>query len=177
MSLNTQEIQRVSQRADDLRHAARPQTPMAVPPPGKLVTTAGTMDVVSSLDAEGPRREIMFNGPGEYGGLLYHSPREIKFNGYGEYGGLLYHSPHTVLYQDELYPTALHLFEAHKFLDHRPDIADRIRLCEHVDEVTAISAELAEYMRRDWDTVALSTVSRSFILLFFMGVFFIDFVG
>jgi hypothetical protein len=82
----------------------------------------------------------------------------LRFNGYGEYSGLLYHSPHRVMYEDELYPTALHLFEALKFLPHRPDLADQIRLCEHVEEVTAISASFAENTRRDWGNVALSTV-------------------
>ncbi|KAI0284862.1 DUF1768-domain-containing protein, partial [Russula brevipes] len=80
--------------------------------------------------------------------------------------GLLYHSPHTVLYQEELYPTALHLFEARKFLDHRPDLAESIRQCERVDQVTAISAELAEYTRRDWGTVALSTMDEVLYLKF-----------
>jgi hypothetical protein len=44
-------------------------------------------------------------------------------------------------------------------------------------KVTAISAELAEYTRRDRGTVALCTVSRSFILRFLMGFFLVDFVG
>jgi len=88
----------------------------------------------------------------------------LKFNGYGEFAGLLYHSPHSVLYQEELYPTALHLFEARKFLDHRPDLADRIRECERVEDVTSISAELAEFTRRDWSNVALITVSRAFFV-------------
>jgi hypothetical protein len=83
----------------------------------------------------------------------------VRFNGYtSEYLGLLYHSPHMVLYEDELYPTALHLFGALKFLEHRPDIADRIRLCEHVEDVTAMSASFAEHTRRDWGNVALDTV-------------------
>jgi predicted NAD-dependent protein-ADP-ribosyltransferase YbiA (DUF1768 family) len=82
----------------------------------------------------------------------------LKFNGYGEFSGLLYHSPHSVVSDEELYPTALHLFEARKFLDHRPDLADRIRQCGRVEEVTAISAELADFTRRDWGNVALSTV-------------------
>ena len=84
----------------------------------------------------------------------------IKFDGYGDFSGLLYHSQHTVVYEDELYPTALHLFEARKFLPHRPDLADRIRQCEHVEEVASISAELAKFMRVDWAMVALSTVSK-----------------
>jgi predicted NAD-dependent protein-ADP-ribosyltransferase YbiA (DUF1768 family) len=85
----------------------------------------------------------------------------LRFNSYGEFSGLSYHSPHTVVYEDDLYPTALHLFEARKFLDHRPDLADRIRHCEHVEEVTAMSAELTEFARRDWGNVALSTVSNN----------------
>jgi hypothetical protein len=83
----------------------------------------------------------------------------LKFNGYGEFLGLLCHSPHSVVYEEDLYPTALHLFEARKFLDHRPDLADRLRKYERVEEVTTISAELEEYVRRDWGSVVLSTVS------------------
>lgn len=84
----------------------------------------------------------------------------IRFDGYGDYSGLLYYSLHSVLYEDELYPTALHLFEARKFLDHRPDLADRIRQCEHVEQIVSMSAELAEFTRRDWGFVALSIVSK-----------------
>jgi len=82
----------------------------------------------------------------------------LNINGYGEYSGLLYHSPHSVVYEEDLYPTALHVFMARKFLDHRPDLADRIRQCEDVVEVTALSAELAEFARRDWPHIALSTM-------------------
>jgi predicted NAD-dependent protein-ADP-ribosyltransferase YbiA (DUF1768 family) len=91
----------------------------------------------------------------------------LKFNGYGEFSGLLYHSPHSVVYEEELYPTALHLFEARKFLDHRPDLAERIRQCERVEDVTAISAELADFTRRDWGNVALSTVSSVNFFIFY----------
>jgi predicted NAD-dependent protein-ADP-ribosyltransferase YbiA (DUF1768 family) len=83
----------------------------------------------------------------------------LELDDYGELSGLLHHSPHSVVYEDDLYPTALHLFEARKFLYHRPDIADRIRLCERVEEVTAISAEMAAFTRRDWGNVALFMVS------------------
>ena len=83
----------------------------------------------------------------------------LKFNQYGDFAGLLYHSPHSVVYEEALYPTALHLFEARKFLDHRPDLAEQVRRCEHVEDVTSISAQLAEFTRRDWGNVALATVS------------------
>ena len=91
----------------------------------------------------------------------------LKFNGYGELAGLLYHSPHSVIHEDDLYPTALHLFEAHKFLYHRPDLAEKIRQCERVEEVIALSAKHGEFVRRDWGNVALSTVSNRFFLYFY----------
>jgi hypothetical protein len=84
----------------------------------------------------------------------------LKFNGYGDFAGFLYHSPHTVVYEDDLYPTALHLFEARKFLDHRPDLAEQIRRCERVEEITAISAQQEMFARRDWGNVALRMVSN-----------------
>ena len=92
------------------------------------------------------------------------TPQNLKFNENGEFSGLLYYSPHSVAYQDELYPTALHLFEARKFVDHRPDLAERIRLCEGVEEVTAVSATLAEFVRRDWNNVALTIVCAGFFV-------------
>jgi hypothetical protein len=124
------------------------QTPMAISPPYSVLVNA-------KMSMPSPPL-----GAGGAGGMA----PVLKFNGYGEFSGLLYHSPHSVVYEDELYPTALHLFEARKFLYHRPDLADRIRQCELVEDVTAISAELGEFVRRDWGSVALSTVSGSIFL-------------
>ncbi|KAI0250423.1 hypothetical protein BJV78DRAFT_1376487 [Lactifluus subvellereus] len=90
----------------------------------------------------------------------------IKFNGYGEFAALVCHSPHSILYQDELYPTALHLFEARKFIDQRPDLADRIRECERVEDITSISAEMANFARHDWRNVALITMDEVLYLKF-----------
>ncbi len=88
---------------------------------------------------------------------------------YGPYAGLLYHSPHTVLHEGDLYPTALHLFEARKFLDHRPDLARRIRECERVEEVTAIGTELNVFRWPDWANVALVIMSKLFFVIFFLA--------
>ena len=87
----------------------------------------------------------------------------LKFDAYGEFSGLLYNSPHSVVYEEDLYPTAFHLFEARKFLDHRPDLADRIRRCERVEDVIAIGVEQADFTRRDWGNVALSMVGNQTI--------------
>ena len=127
------------------------QGQMMMPPPGSVLVNAAMTMPEPSL------------GPGGGGSMA----PVLKFNGYGEFSGLLYHSPHSVVYEEELYPTALHLFEARKFLDHRPDLADRIRQCERVEDVTAISAELADFTRRDWGNVALSTVSNQPLQSFF----------
>ena len=133
------------------------QTPMAIPPPGSILVNQAMMS--PSL------------GGGGSGGM----PPVLKFNGYGDFAGLLYHSPHSVVYEEDLYPTALHLFEARKFLDHRPDLAEQIRRCERVEEVTAISAQLAEFTRRDWGNVALMTVSNRFsTIIYALRVFWLD---
>jgi len=108
------------------------QSPMALPPP-----------MPNAMAPPSP----------SFGVLAGALPQILEFDAHGPYAGLLYHSPHTVLHEGELYPTALHLFEARKFLDHRPDLAERIRQCERVEEVTAISAELADFTRRDWASI------------------------
>ncbi|KAI0043490.1 DUF1768-domain-containing protein [Auriscalpium vulgare] len=79
----------------------------------------------------------------------------VRFSGYGRFAGFLHHSEHKVLHEEELYPTALHLYEALKFLSHRPDIAKRIRHCERPEEVYAISSSEAESTRPDWHIVAI----------------------
>ncbi len=62
------------------------------------------------------------------------------------------------MYGNVLYPTALHLFEARKFLDHRPDLAEQIRLCKHVEMVIRVSGQLANQTRPDWANIGLSMV-------------------
>ena len=136
-----------------------------IPPDGRPSPTSGHVPVPSPIsNGEGASTPIPSLGAGGGGSMA----PVLKFNGYGEFSGLLYHSPHSVVYEEELYPTALHLFEARKFLDHRPDLADRVRQCERVEDVTAISAQLADFTRRDWGNVALSTVSNQLLQSFFV---------
>lgn len=70
------------------------------------------------------------------------------------------HSPHRVLHQNKLYPSALHLLEALKFLGHRPDLAERVRAVKDVKDVYAVSAAMHEFIRKDWGNVLLQTVSQ-----------------
>jgi hypothetical protein len=43
----------------------------------------------------------------------------IKFNQESPYFGFMNHSPHRILFQNQIYPTGTHLFEALKYLEHR----------------------------------------------------------
>ena len=134
--------------------------PMPSPAVGEGVVTQAPM-AASPLDSMLVNAKMTMPSPSFGAGGAGDMAPVLKFNSFGEFAGLLYHSPHSVVYEEDLYPTALHLFEARKFLYHRPDLAEQIR-CEHVEEVTALSAELGEFARRDWGNVALSMVSTLF---------------
>jgi hypothetical protein len=142
-----------------------------MPPMPVFMTGGGTMPMTSPAALPGnfvqtpmalppPMPNAMAPPSPSFGVLAGVLPQILKFGAHGPYAGLLYHSPHTVLHEGELYPTALHLFEARKFLDHRPDLARRIRQCDRVEMVTAISEELRAFTRPDWANVALVIVSN-----------------
>ncbi|KIJ57242.1 hypothetical protein M422DRAFT_149082 [Sphaerobolus stellatus SS14] len=78
-------------------------------------------------------------------------------------------SPHKVLYQNKLYPTAAHLFEAHKFLQHKPELAERIRVCsESASEMSMLSWEFqsAGHVRDDWELVWREKLDEVLYLMF-----------
>ncbi|KIK92350.1 hypothetical protein PAXRUDRAFT_830033 [Paxillus rubicundulus Ve08.2h10] len=57
-------------------------------------------------------------------------PHKISFYDKGKpYYEFTNFSPHDVLYKGKRYPTSEHLFQAFKFLDAHPQIAERIRTC------------------------------------------------
>jgi len=76
------------------------------------------------------------------------------------------HSPHRVLYQNKLYPSALHLLEALKFIAHRPDLGERIRGVKDVQDVYPLSASMQEFVRPDWGQVFLQMVEEVLYLKF-----------
>ena len=69
-------------------------------------------------------------------------PQVLKFNEFGEFAGLLYYWTHSVPIPERALPEVLQLFKAHKFLDHKSDLADRIRECKRIKSVRAELAEL-----------------------------------
>lgn len=69
------------------------------------------------------------------------------------------HSPHRVMYKNKIYPSAMHLHEAMKFLETKPELAETIRTTENVEDVYPLTASLQAWVRPDWGTVFLEKVS------------------
>ncbi len=90
------------------------------------------------------------------------SPPAIRFDQSGKYAVFMNHSPHRVIWEGRPYPTALHLHEALKFIDTRPDIAEEIRNFERAEEVYPLSAASHELVRPDWGSVFLEKVESCF---------------
>ncbi|KAJ7614091.1 hypothetical protein FB45DRAFT_692960, partial [Roridomyces roridus] len=82
-------------------------------------------------------------------------PRRIFFyDKNAPHYGFTNFSAHPVHYNNKLYPTSEHLFQSLKFLQHRPDIAERIRTCS--DRPSVAFAEARRYqsaVRPDWKNV------------------------
>lgn len=80
-------------------------------------------------------------------------PPPIRFDrSHPEFAGFSLVSPHRILYKGKLYPTALHLLEAHKF-GIKSGIAERIRLTENIGEMRDYTEEQQHNARRDWEVI------------------------
>ncbi len=100
-------------------------------------------------------------------GLPFSNPQflsgpPIKFDSHTNNTAFCHYSPHTVLYKKKLYPTALHLLEAFKFLGKRNDLAKMVRTTEGIRAVLALTRRLAERVRKDWDQIVREKVFLSF---------------
>lgn len=69
-------------------------------------------------------------------------------------------SPHPVSYQSKSYPTALHLFEAMRYLPDRPHIAEFIRTCHVEDLGFRTTSQYRIWQRQDWDEVAVEKLEE-----------------
>lgn len=69
-------------------------------------------------------------------------------------------SEHPLFVDGARYPTAEHLFQAQKFIDHRPDIANKVRKASNPIEAIRIARTYAKEIRPDWikDGVNVSTM-------------------
>ncbi|KAF9445330.1 hypothetical protein P691DRAFT_675836 [Macrolepiota fuliginosa MF-IS2] len=71
----------------------------------------------------------------------------------------LNHSPHSVTYGGKVYPTAMHLHEAMKFMEHKPEFAERIRRSPR-EGVYPLAAEWKAWVRSDWGMVFLDKMEE-----------------
>jgi hypothetical protein len=92
------------------------------------------------------------------------SPPAIRFDQTGKYAMFMNHSPHRIVWNNNTYPTALHLHEALKFMESRPDVSEKIRACERPEDVYPLSAAFQQFQRPDWGTVFLGFVCVSSML-------------
>ncbi|KDR84174.1 hypothetical protein GALMADRAFT_236867 [Galerina marginata CBS 339.88] len=95
------------------------------------------------------------------------SPPAVRFNQETfEYNSFLNHSPHRVLFRNQIYPTAMHLYEALKFIDHRPDIAEAIRNCNDVSDVYPLAAKYQDLQRTDWPSLHVDMMEEVLLIKF-----------
>ncbi|KAI0072308.1 hypothetical protein K474DRAFT_1667961 [Panus rudis PR-1116 ss-1] len=95
-------------------------------------------------------------------------PPPIKIHMENGFSGLIHYSPHNVYYERKVFPTAYHLLEARKFMDHQPDIVERIRTCgsgmDGIEQARRVAEDMARFVRPDWDQVVIPIV-RLLLLL------------
>lgn len=94
------------------------------------------------------------------------SPPAIRFDQTGKYSMFMNHSPHRVVWDNNTYPTALHLHEALKFIETRPDVAEQIRACERPEDVYPLSATFQKDQRPDWGGIYLRVVCPTLVFFF-----------
>ncbi|KAG9001328.1 hypothetical protein FRB94_004821 [Tulasnella sp. JGI-2019a] len=71
-------------------------------------------------------------------------------------------SPHPVRLQGKKYPTSEHLFQAMKFLGHKPQIAEHIRTVGKNPRLAFNEARrFSSEVRKDWREVNVAVVGRS----------------
>ncbi|KAJ3888168.1 hypothetical protein GG344DRAFT_54217 [Lentinula edodes] len=76
-------------------------------------------------------------------------------------------SRHAVSYEGKMYPTSEHLFQAFKFIDHNPHLAEHIRICSDLPRVALIEAHrLHEKQRSDWREVNVEKMELTLYLKF-----------
>ncbi|KAJ7474335.1 hypothetical protein FB451DRAFT_947634, partial [Mycena latifolia] len=84
---------------------------------------------------------------------VYFHPRKTA----DQYHGFTNFSPHRVKYNGKEYPTSEHLYQAFKYMDNRPDIAEKIRTVANSPiEAFKLSTAHAANQHPDWDRMCIS---------------------
>ncbi|KAJ7654087.1 DUF1768-domain-containing protein, partial [Mycena polygramma] len=80
--------------------------------------------------------------------ILLYPRRQTEYYGFSSY------SPHPVTYNGKGYPTSEHLFQAFRFMDNRPDIAESVRTVSK--SPLTFSEAHVEHQRSDWERIRVS---------------------
>ncbi|PPQ67745.1 hypothetical protein CVT26_007032 [Gymnopilus dilepis] len=70
------------------------------------------------------------------------------------YNAFLNHSPYRILYRRVIYPSALHLLEATKFIDQHPEIGEIIRKIPRISDVFPAADGFQHLKSVDWDIIS-----------------------
>ncbi|KIO19863.1 hypothetical protein M407DRAFT_82247 [Tulasnella calospora MUT 4182] len=94
------------------------------------------------------------------GGDAPKPPRTIYFYEKGkDYYNFTNFAPFTVTYEGKKYPTSEHLFQAMKFLPHRPQLAEHIRTAGDRPTIPFMEARRFEpEVRHDWRAINLEVM-------------------
>lgn len=100
------------------------------------------------------------------------SPPAIRFDQESlPFSAFLNHSSHRILYRNVTYPSALHLYEAMKFIDYQPHIAEVIRNVPVVHDVYPTAVKFQHLQRPDWGRIYLNKVRFRNLLIFVRQVY------
>ncbi|EKM52566.1 uncharacterized protein PHACADRAFT_66300, partial [Phanerochaete carnosa HHB-10118-sp] len=69
-------------------------------------------------------------------------------------------APYTVEFDGKVYPTSEHLFQAYKFLNTRPELAERIRSAPSPREALEEATRMRKLQRSDWFDVNIGVMEQ-----------------
>jgi len=107
-------------------------------------------------------------------GILQGSPplpttrqRVLFYHKHDPYYGFTNFSPHPVIYKGKQYPTSEHLFQAFKFQNHHPNLAEHIRTCSERPSVALSEAHRFQpEVRSDWKQVNIEKMDETLFYKF-----------
>ncbi|KAG8977271.1 hypothetical protein FRB90_008861, partial [Tulasnella sp. 427] len=140
------------------------------PPPQPTVTPRRRTQSMSRNQAPDPNMFVQHlrKTVRPKGGEASKPPRTIYFYEKGkDYYSFTNFSPHPVTYEGLKYPTSEHLFQALKFLPHRPQLAEHIRTAGDRPTIPYLEARRFEpEVRSDWRSVNLEVMDMVLELKF-----------
>ncbi|KAK7007651.1 DUF1768-domain-containing protein [Favolaschia claudopus] len=83
--------------------------------------------------------------------VSFHAKRKDKYHCFTNF------SPHRILYDGKEYPTSEHLYQAFKYMDYRPDIAEAIRtVSKSRDMAFKYSMARIEHQDPNWERLCIA---------------------